>query len=146
MIEKNFDDWVNEIQQDIIEKEKQTFSKKVIEEFQNPKNLCKLENADLHGKIQGVCGDTMQIFLKIDEDKIKKATFYSDGCGATIACGSMITQMIEGKRVDEVYEITPEDLVNALDGLPEENLHCATLVVSTVFIALQNYKDDIPLN
>lgn len=135
-----FNDWVKEIQQEIIDKERQTFSEKVIDEFQNPKNFCKLKNANSSGKITGVCGDTMEIFLKIDNNEIINASFLTDGCGATIACGSFITQMIKGKRVKDVLKITDKDLIDALDGLPDENLHCARLAVSTVHRALLKIK------
>lgn len=136
----DFDDWVKEIQQEIIEKEKEIFSEKVINEYQNPKNFCKLENANSSVKITGVCGDTMEFFLKICNHKIINASFLTDGCGATIACGSKITQMIIGKTIEDVENMTPEDLIDALDGLPDENLHCAKLAVDTVHKALWNYK------
>lgn len=139
MNEDNFDDWVKEIQEEIIEKEREIYSEKVIQEYQNPKNFCKLENADSSGKITGVCGDTMEIFLKIENQRISKASFLTDGCGATIACGSMVTQMIEGKKIKEVENLRTEDLIKALEGLPDENLHCAKLAVATVHMALVNY-------
>ena len=117
--EKDFDDWVKYIQEEIIEKERQTYSEKVIEEYQAPKNFYKLENANRHSKNKGTCGDTMEIFLKIDNNKIINASFLTDGCGATIACGSFITQMIKGKKVKDVLKITSQDLIEALDTLKE---------------------------
>ncbi len=99
-----------------------------------------MEKADFHGKLTGPCNDTVEIFLKADNEKITKASFLTDGCGVTISCGSMFSKMIEGKSIDDVLEMTPDDLINALDGLPDENLHCARLAVSTVHMALLKIK------
>ena len=85
----------------------------------------------------------MEIFLIIKENKITDVRFMTDGCGASIACGSMVSRMVEGKAIDDVKKITDLELVDALDGLPDENNHCAKLAVDTVQKAINSYQDKI---
>jgi nitrogen fixation NifU-like protein len=81
----------------------------------------------------------MEVFLRLDGETIKEASFITDGCGITLACGSMLTQMLTGMKLSEAEWVLPEDLVAALDGLPEESMHCAGLAVSTLHNALFNW-------
>jgi nitrogen fixation NifU-like protein len=140
----HIDKFIEEVQREIIEEEKTIYSEKVIEEYNNPKNVRRMSDPDAFGIIDGSCGDTMEFYLKIGNDKIKEIMFMTNGCGATIACGSMLTTMVKGKSIDDVMGITKDDLLNALDGLPEENLHCAALAIGTLRKAILNYrkKDD----
>lgn len=143
MIDKrksDFDKFIEEVQREIIEEEKAIYSEKVIEEYNNPKNVGRMNDPDAFGIIDGSCGDTMEFYLKIGDDKIKEIMFMTNGCGATIACGSMLTTMAKGKSIDHVMGITKDDLINTLDGLPEENLHCAALAVGALRKAIINYR------
>ena len=81
----------------------------------------------------------MEMYLKIQDEKVSEITFMTDGCGATIACGSMLTSMVKGKSIADTMGITKDDLINALDGLPKDNLHCAALAVGTLRKALRAY-------
>jgi nitrogen fixation NifU-like protein len=136
--ESAFDRMVEEIQRQIIEDERATYSQKVIEEYYNPKNLGRMSDPDVVGIVQGWCGDTMEIYLRMNSSRIEEATFMTDGCGPTVACGSKLTTMVRGMSLDQVSEITPENLIAALDGLPEESVHCAELAVSTLQEAIAN--------
>jgi nitrogen fixation NifU-like protein len=78
---------------------------------------------DASAILTGWCGDTMEMYLMVEHEIVADITFMTDGCGATIACGSMLTSMVKGKPVDEVKAITEDDMIAALEGLPEENLH-----------------------
>jgi nitrogen fixation NifU-like protein len=143
----DFDRAMEELQQQVIEQARALYSAKVVEEFYNPKNLGRMREPDTHGLVHGWCGDTMEIYLRLDSERIKEAAFVTDGCGPTVACGSKLTTMIEGMSVAEASEIRPKDLLEALDGLPEENAHCAELAVSTLQNALLNWrveKDGLP--
>jgi nitrogen fixation NifU-like protein len=132
---------IEELQQEIIEREKALYSDVVRREASAPKNMGKMDDADLHGVVHGWCGDTMEIYLRVDRDStIAEATFTTDGCGATLACGSMLTQMVTGMELRKAEWVLPEDLVKALGGLPEENLHCADLAVSTLQNALLEWR------
>ena len=136
--ESAFERMVEEIQRRIIEDERATYSQKVIEEYYNPKNLGRMSDPDAVGIVQGWCGDTMEIYLRMNGSRIREATFMTDGCGPTVACGSKLTTMVRGMSLDEACQVTRDDLVAALDGLPEESVHCAKLAVSTLRKAIAN--------
>jgi nitrogen fixation NifU-like protein len=134
----DFDRMVAELQREIIEQERTLYSDKVIEEAHNPRNLGRMPGSDAYGLVRGWCGDTMEIYLRLDGEKVQGATFMTDGCGATLACGSMLTTMVQGMSLKGASRIRPEDLIAALDGLPEENVHCAELAVNTLQEAIAN--------
>lgn len=136
----NLDRFIEEVQREITEEEKVTYSEKVLQEANNPKNVGRIAQADGFGIIDGSCGDTVEIYLKIKRDRIEDIKFMTDGCGATIACGSMLTSMVKDKTVDEANAITKDDLLTALDGLPDENLHCAALLIGALRKAILNYR------
>ncbi|NIA03085.1 MAG: iron-sulfur cluster assembly scaffold protein [Nitrospirae bacterium] len=140
----DFDKMVEKLQREVNEQALLTFSEKVVEEYNSPKNVGKMEKPDAYAILKGWCGDTMEIYLKmehgIEHEIVADISFMTDGCGATIACGSMLTSMVKGKSVDEIEAITEDDLIAVLDGLPEENLHCAHLAVITLENALKMLK------
>jgi nitrogen fixation NifU-like protein len=138
--ESAFDRMVEEIQRQIIKDERATYSQKVIEEYYNPKNLGRMSDPDAVGIVQGWCGDTMEIHLRMNGSRIEEATFMTDGCGPTVACGSKLTTVVRGMSLDEARQIEQADLVAALDGLPKESLHCAELAVNTLREAINHYE------
>ncbi len=135
----DFDRLVAELQQQIAEQERAFYSAKVIEEARNPQNLGRMAVPDTYGIVHGWCGDTMEVYLRLNGDRIIEITFMTDGCGPSVACGSVLTTMVTGMSLDEASEIAPENLIAALDGLPEESLHCAELAVSTLREAIANW-------
>ena len=136
----DFDRLAEELQQRVLEDARAVYSDKVVEEFCNPKNLGRMPEPDAHGLVHGWCGDTMEVYLRLNGERIKEATFMTDGCGPTVACGSMLTTMVTGKSLEEASEVRPEDLLEALDGLPEENAHCAELAAMTLQNAIFNWR------
>ena len=134
----DFEKWLEELQRKIEYEEEETYSKIVIHECRNPSNFGVIKNSDISGEINGPCGDTMKISLRIKKGFIKNACFWTDGCGATIACGSMLTKMIIGMSIKEVANITEEQLTSALGGLPKEHMHCSKLAIDTLKKAI-NY-------
>jgi nitrogen fixation NifU-like protein len=128
---------VKELQRKIEYDEKKTYSKVVIREYRNPTNFGVIEHPDADGVVKGPCGDTMKITIKIENGKIQDARFWTDGCGATLACGNMLTKMINGKTCNEALRISEKDLINNLNGLPKEHFHCAKLAVITLHKALK---------
>ncbi|MEW5937271.1 MAG: iron-sulfur cluster assembly scaffold protein [Candidatus Thermoplasmatota archaeon] len=131
---------VDGIRAAIEREERVLYSEKVIQEAYNPQNVGRMAKPDSVGVITGPCGDTMEFYLKVTNGQIKEITFMTDGCGATIACGSALTKMVKGRSVDDAYGTTEEDLLNALGGLPEENLHCSKLAIATLRVALDECK------
>jgi len=134
-----FDDSFKELEESVMEDMRRLYSEKVIGHFLNPRNLGQLQAPDGFGRVIGPCGDTMEIYLKTKNGKVTNATFWTDGCGPSIASGSMTTELIKGRSIAEARKITHDDILNALGGLPEESLHCALLAANTLKEAIKDY-------
>ena len=118
------------------------YSEKVMDHFKNPRNVGVIENADGVGEVGNAkCGDIMKIYLKIDNDIVTDVKFETFGCGSAIASSSMATEMIKGKPLSEVLELTNKAVVEALDGLPKHKLHCSVLAEEAIKSALKDYYD-----
>jgi len=145
MTDDDFLRFLKALQKKIEYDEEQIYSNIVIFEYRNPSNFGDIEKPDAIGMIKGPCGDTMKIALKIEKKRIKNVSFWTDGCGATIACGSMLTKMIKGLTIEEAADISRMKLIKALNGLPEGHLHCSKLAVDTLQKAIKDYdrKNDI---
>ncbi|BAF58762.1 NifU homolog [Pelotomaculum thermopropionicum SI] len=117
------------------------YSDTVIDHARNPRNVGNIPNCDGFSQETGECGDTMAIWLKVIDNKINNATFWTDGCGTTIACGSMVTEMAKNLSVEEALKIKAEDILNALGGLPEDHAHCAALAAEALRNAVKDYID-----
>lgn len=115
------------------------YSEAVVEHSMDPRNLGNLKDADGFARVTGPCGDTMSIWLKVNGDTIINASFTTDGCGTTIASGSMVTEMVKGKSISEARKTTQRDVLDALGGLPQESEHCALLAANTLKAAIRNY-------
>jgi nitrogen fixation NifU-like protein len=115
------------------------YSEIVIDHAQNPKNLGSIHDADGFASVTGPCGDTMKIWLKVQNSVIKQATFWTDGCGTTIAAGSMVTELVKGKTIANALRISKHDVLDALGGLPEESIHCALLAANTLKETVKDY-------
>lgn len=139
MVDDDFVKMIKELQKKIEYEEGKIYSKVVIGEYRNPNHFGILKNPDAKARIKGPCGDTMEFYLKIVNEVIKEALFWTDGCGATIASGNMLTKIILGKNLKEANTVTSEQLISALDGLPKENLHCAVLAVNTLRKSIEKY-------
>ena len=105
----------------------------------DPRNMGNLEDANGFARVTGPCGDTMLIWLKGNGDAIINASFTTDGCGTTLASGSMVTEMVKGKSIGEARKTTQCDVLDALGGLPQESEHCALLAANTLKAALRDY-------
>lgn len=116
------------------------YNEKVIENYANPKNVGKIENADGVGEVgNSVCGDIMRMYLKVENNKIVDAKFQTFGCGAAIASSSVSTEMIKNKTLEEALQITNKDVVNELGGLPAVKLHCSVLAEEAIRKAIADY-------
>jgi len=115
------------------------YSETVIDHAQNPRNVGSIPDADGFGSATGECGDTMGIWLKVANDRIKNITFWTDGCGTTIASGSMATEIAKGKTVIEATKIGQQAILDALEGLPEDSKHCAQLAADSLHQAIKDY-------
>ena len=110
----------------------------VIGHAMNPRNLGGIEGADGFARITGPCGDTMEIWLKVNGNMITGINFMTDGCGTSIAAGSMVTELAMRKSVGEAQKINQQDVLDALGGLPQESEHCALLAANTLKVAIRD--------
>lgn len=119
------------------------YSDKVIDHFQNPRNVGEIEDASGVGTVGNAkCGDMMRLYLKINEEQvIIDCKFKTYGCGAAVASSSMATEMIKGKTVAEAMNLTNKAVMEALDGLPPEKEHCSLLAEETLHAALWDYAE-----
>ena len=122
-----------------IERPQNIYSDTVIDHARNPRNVGDDPYPDGYAIVTGPCGDTMGMWLRVKGNAIDRITFWTDGCGPSIACGSMATEMITGKSVAEALKITQDDIIERLEGLPEESRHCALLAANTVKEAVRDY-------
>jgi nitrogen fixation NifU-like protein len=137
----DIDALASEIEAEILEEERKIYTGRTIEEAKNPKNIGKIKGANAIGKITGPCGDTMQIFLKIKNGRILESKFLTDGCGPSIACGSVVTELVKDRSIEEALKIRDKNVLSILGGLPEENLHCSILAVDTLMAAVKDYRN-----
>lgn len=128
-----------ELQELILGNARKVYSETVIDHAMNPRNLGNLEDADGFARVTGPCGDTMEIWLKVKDGTIAQAAFYTDGCGTSIASGSMVTDLARGKNISEAQRISEQDVLTALGGLPDESEHCALLASNTLKEAIKDY-------
>jgi len=136
---KEFDDSFKELEQSVMEDMKGVYSEKTIDHFLNPRNLGEIPAPDGFGRVTNPCGDTMEIYLRVNSDKIVNTTFWTDGCGPSIASGSMVTEMAKRMNISEAQKVNQHDVLAALDGLPEESEHCALLAANTLKEAIKDY-------
>jgi nitrogen fixation NifU-like protein len=116
------------------------YSDKVMEHFQNPKNVGELKNADGIGEVGNAkCGDIMKMYIKIKDGVITNVKFKTFGCGAAIATSSMATEMIKGKKIEEALKLTNKAVMKALDGLPPVKVHCSVLAEQAIKSAISDY-------
>lgn len=116
------------------------YSKKVIEHFQNPRNAGILEHPDGVGEIgDPSCGDFLRVFIRVENDIITDVKYQIKGCPASIACASIMTELVIGRDLDEASLLDDEEIVNALDGLPEYKLHCSNLGASGLKMAILDH-------
>lgn len=117
------------------------YSEKVMDHFMNPRNMGEIEDANGVGEVGNpACGDVMKIFLKINDDKIvEDVKFKTFGCGAAIASSSMATELMIGKNIDELLQLTNDAIVEALGGLPPAKIHCSVMAEEAIEEALKDY-------
>jgi len=117
------------------------YSKKVLEHFMNPRNVGVIDDADGYGKVGNpVCGDLMEMYIKVKDDIITDIKFKTFCCGSAIATSSMVSEMARGKHIDEALKLTRNDVATELDGLPPVKMHCSNLAADALHAAIKDYK------
>jgi nitrogen fixation protein NifU and related proteins len=123
---------------DLLEKLRSIYSETTIEHILQPHNTEPIPNADGFAEFDSGCGEIMKIWLTTQDDLIRDSAFWTNGCAATIACGSMGADLVRGKSVTQALSITAQDIADALVDLPEGNFHCAELAANAIRIALKD--------
>ena len=117
------------------------YGKKVMELFQNPKNIGELKEANGVGQVGNpVCGDMMKVFIKVKDNVIEEVKVKTFGCVAAIASSSMLTELVKGKTLEDALKVSKQDVVDALGGLPDEKIHCSVLAVDGLRKAIEDFK------
>ena len=118
------------------------YSEKVMDHFQNPRNVGEIEDADGIGEEGNpVCGDMMTFYIKVKDDRLEDVKFKTFGCGAAIAVSSMVSEMAKGKTIAEALKITPKSVADMLEGLPKNKFHCSNLGAQALRKAIKNYQE-----
>jgi NifU-like protein involved in Fe-S cluster formation len=120
--------------------EKSGYSEKAIEYYLKKVNVGSIENPSVRGVYTGPCGDTLEVYLKIEPNVIRDAKFQAIGCAGAFASGSALMELIKGKTLDEAEEITEEDLIEHLGGIPKQKFHCTCLAIRALKLAIGKYK------
>lgn len=132
------DDWVDRLQSEIDQQTRAQYGEAAFQRWQNPLYMGVMTDADGHGRVTGTCGDTMEMFLKFDQDRVAKASFTTDGCGASTVCGSFAAEMAQGCSAEELMMLTGEKVLSKIGDIPEEDHHCAFLAAATLQAALED--------
>ena len=138
-MKNSFDDFIADLQNQIHEEMRESYGEVAFERWLRPQYMGVMDSPDGYGHLAGTCGDSMEIFLRFEKDKVKEATFQTDGCGSSVVCGSLAAELALGKTPDELVEISGETILDTLGGLPEEDRHCALLAAETLQDALDDY-------
>jgi len=132
--------FARELQDRVMQEIRRTYSPAVIDYWQNPRDFRRMEAPDGYAKNTGACGDTMEMFLRVKDETITQCTFQTNGCGTTIVCGSVATELATGKPfIEALGAVSAAEILRVLGGLPDDSVHCAQLAAETLRRALADY-------
>ena len=134
-----FDAFVEKLQEQVFDEAKEAFGETGFQRWRNPLYRGVLEKPDAHARVTGKCGDTIEIYLKFNDDRVIEASYMTDGCGASTVCGSFAAEIAHGKTPDQLTDITGETILKTIGRFPKENEHCAFLAAETIQEALKQY-------
>ena len=138
-MKKPMDDFVDKLQEQIFDEARETYGEEVFSRWRNPRFMGRMTNASSVGRVTGKCGDSMEISLQFEDNLIQKASFFTDGCGSSVACGSVAAELATGKEFDEAGLIGGDTILEVLKGLPREEHHCAYLAAEALQVALHEW-------
>ena len=137
--DEELDKLILNIQEQSFEDARRAFGEKGFDRWRNPKFNGIIADADGMARVTGGCGDTMEIYLKFAGGRVEKASYRTDGCGSSSLCGSFTAELAHGRTADELLELDPEDILNTIGTFPDDDKHCATLSISALQEALDDY-------
>lgn len=139
MSKDELDDFVEKMQAKIFEETRGTYGEIAFQRWLNILYMGPMDNPDGYARVTGTCGDTMEVFLRFENDRVKEASFITDGCGGSAVCGSFAAELAIGKTPDELTEVTGEEILKVLGRFPKEDHHCCFLAANTLQEALNDY-------
>lgn len=131
--------FTQELQSNIYEETREEWGEQAFQRWLSPTNIGVLDDADGKATLRGRCGDQISIYLKFNDYRVAKATFYTDGCGPSIVCASFAAEMAEGKSPDEILDITGEEILSNTGRIPQDHEHCAFLSAAVLKEAINDY-------
>lgn len=137
--DEKFDAFVKDLQNQILDETRAAYGEVAFQRWLKPLYMGIMHGADGYSRVTGTCGDTIEVFLRFENERVKEATFQTDGCGSSTVCGSFAAELAHGKSPDELTDINGEMILNILGGLPEEDRHCAFLASEALQEALDDY-------
>lgn len=132
-------DQFDELEEQVMARMREIYSEAVIDHAMNPRNLGSIDDADGFVVVKSRCGELMKMWVRVKEARIVDAAFWTDGCGATVACGSMATELIKDKDIADALRVGSQEICAALGGLPEGNYHCAELASDAIKAVIRDY-------
>jgi nitrogen fixation NifU-like protein len=135
---RSLDEFADRLQEEINQDVIQTYGERVYERWRNPRFGGRMESPTGYGRVTGNCGDTMEIFLRLEGGLVSDASFTTDGCGCSAVCASVACELAIGKEPGEVADVTGEMILQVLGGLPEDDVHCGLLAAETLQAAVDN--------
>ena len=139
MNNKELDVFIDDLQHEVNAEAIQAYGEKGFARWRNPKRCHSMEDADSHAVLKGGCGDTMEIFIKMEEGRVKDASYRTDGCGSSSICGSFAAELSIGKRPEEILDMSGKTILEEIGRFPQEEEHCAHLAISTLQEAINQY-------
>ena len=137
--DQEFEELVRQLQDQSFAEARTAFGEKGFDRWRNPKYHTTFTDPDSHARIRGGCGDTMEIFLKFENNRVTKASYLTDGCGSSALCGSFTAEIAHGRSPEELFELRPEDVLETIGTFPEKDVHCAKLSILTLHEAVNIY-------
>jgi len=138
------DEFVENLQQQIYDEVKEAYGERGFQRWYTPRYNGRMTDADAHAKVTGECGDTMEIYLKFENNRVKNASYFTDGCGSSQLSGSFAAELAIGKDPDELTEITAESVIHHIGRFPENDRNCVKLAAETLQEALSHYRSRFP--
>lgn len=132
-------DQLDELQQKIYEQTLEVFGPEVFRRWKEPAYMGRMENPHSTARLTGSCGDSVEIYLKFEKDQVSEATFFSDGCGPSVVCASVVCELALGRDIENAASVAGEEILNILNGLPEDKEHCAFLAAQAMQEAVYDY-------
>jgi nitrogen fixation NifU-like protein len=131
--------FVEDLMAQISREMKSAYGDAAFQRWSNPLHMGSMVNPDAHGSVASVCGDLMEIFLKLEAGRVVEAKFRTNGCGTTVACGSYAAELAVGKTVHELFDVKGETILDRMGGLPAQERHCAYLAAEALWQASNDY-------